>query len=455
MPKQIALFLCIALIIWLFYRDRKLRPMTSVALWIPLFSFIILGTRALSMWFSDQSLQIQNLDDYLEGNPFDRNISFCLIIAGLAIFIKRWSRCWGIAKENMLFFMFFAFCGISCFWSEYAFTAFKRYVKDFGNLVMACIVISEANPKQAIRAVLARYVYIAIPLSVLFIFYFPEFGRYYSRWTGAVGYSGITTEKNALGQIAFICGMFIIWDLIEILTKKDGVKDKFDLFTRYILFAMVLWLLYKASSSTATFCMIMGTIMLFVMQMSFFKNQIKNLGIWAIVLFLLVIIIYSLPGLFESFVKFLGRDATLTGRTDLWMELLTQSFNPLLGYGFQSFWQTPAAALIGEKYAFIPNQAHNGYLEVYIQTGFISLFLLISSIIVAGKQLKNGLLMGDALSKFFFPFYLLILISNWTEATINKMSILWFILIMILLYRPKTVTANLRNNETADASNIK
>ena len=436
MPRQIALIICILFILWLFYRDRKLRPMTSAALWIPFLAILMLGSRAVSSWFG-AGIHVENLDDYLDGSPFDRNVGLVMLAAGMAIFTTRWTQCWNIIKENRLFFLFFAFCGISCLWSDYAFTAFKRYTKDLGNLIMVLIILSEVRPREAIRAVLARYVYVALPISLVLMYYFPEFGRYYNRWTGSTGYSGITTEKNALGQIAFVCGIFIVWDILEILSNKDSSRDNLDLLIRFILLTMAIWILYMAHSSTAILCMVSGTVILIIMRTSFFKNQVKNLGTWLITLILIAVIISSVPDLFASVVELLGRDTTLTGRTDLWMELLAQPFNPVLGYGYQSFWQTPEAARLGEKFYFIPNQAHNGYLEVYIQTGVISLLLLTGAIVVAGRKLKNGLLMNNGLSKFFFPFYILILISNWTEATINKMGIPWFILMLIILYMPK------------------
>ena len=125
-----------------------------------------------------------------------------------------------------------------------------------------------------------------------------------------------------------------------------------------------------------------------------------------IVVYLFIIISITIPGLFESFVEILGRDATLTGRTDLWKELLAQPLNPLLGPGYQSFWQTPAAAQLGEKFYFIPNQAHNGYLEVYIQTGMISLFLLLGSYRCGRyNKLKKGLLMENSLTQVAFPLF--------------------------------------------------
>ncbi len=446
MPRQIALAICVLFIAWLYYRDRKLRPMTSIALYIPLVWVIMLCTRGFTWWLGGQGIQVEKLDDYLEGSPFERNALLCLLAAGLVIVILRLTHCLSVVKENKFFLLFFFFCGISCLWSDYPFTAFKRYTKDFTHLVMALIILTETDPKQAIKSLLAKCAYIAIPLSVLFIIYFPEYGRNYSRWTGEVSYTGITTNKNSLGQVVFICGIFLAWDLIETLIQKNIVKNKLDLFTRYLLLAMVVWLLYMAHSSTAVVCMLLGTIILFFMRTSFFKNQIKNLGIWTIVIFLFVLIIYYIPGLIDSLAGILGRNITLTGRTDLWKELLAQPINPLLGSGFQSFWQTPEAARLGEKYYFIPNQAHNGYLEVYIQTGLIGLFLLLATIIVTGKQIKNGILMENPLSRFFFPFYFLILVSNWTEATFNKMSVLWFILMMIMLYRPRDEATNSEND---------
>jgi exopolysaccharide production protein ExoQ len=434
MPRQIALLIFVSFIVWLFFRDRKLRPMTSVALWIPLFWVIIIGTRAVSMWFSGEGLEVATLDDYLKGSPFDRNIDIGLLVAGLAILIKRRTILSDIFSENRLFFMFFIFCGISCLWSDYAFTSLKRYIKDISNIVMALIIITETKPEQALKAVLARYAYIAVVLSVLFIIYFPEYGRYYGRWNFQVVYCGITTNKNQLGQVAFICGVFLVWDFITTLSKDESVLDKLDLFIRGILLSMLIWLFYMAHSSTSNVCMILGTFILLVLRSSFGKKHIKNLGIWTLCFTCFFITIYTIPGLMELFTDILGRDTSLTGRTDLWQELLAQPINPLLGAGYQSFWQTPAAAQIGEKFYFIPNQAHNGYLEVYIQTGLISLLLLIGAIITAGNKLKKGLLTGSTSATLLFPFFIIILINNWTEATINKMSILWFVLILSLLY---------------------
>jgi O-antigen ligase len=341
-----------------------------------------------------------------------------------------------IFTDNRWFWAFFILCGLSCLWSDYAFTSFKRYIKDVGNVIMVIIIITEIKPEKALKAILARYTYLAIPLSVLFILYFPEFGRYYDQNTYQVIYSGIKTNKNGLGQIAFICGTFLSWDIITTLTRGNGPPRKLDILVRFILLFMVIWLLYMAHSSTAILCMILGIFIVILLNTSFAEKKVRNLGTWTLVLFLSFIIIFTVPGLLKAFAGLLGRDASLTGRTDIWQALLAQSLNPLFGSGYQSFWQTPTAARLGEKFYFIVNQAHNGYLEVYIQTGLISLLFLIGAIITAWKKLKEGLLLSSKNASLLFAFFIIILISNWTEATFNKLNILWFLLIVALLYSP-------------------
>ena len=452
MTRQIALFICVAFILWLFFRDRKLRPMTSIALWVPLIWIMIIGSRAVSLWIGAEVPKVENLDDYLQGSPFDRNISLILIFTGIIILLKRHVN-WGLfVKTNFWFIAFFVFCGISCFWSDYAFTAFKRYIKDVGNVIMVLIIITETNPAQAIRAVLARYAYFAVIISVLFVKYMPELGRYYNRWTYQVAYCGITTEKNTLGQILFICGIFIIWDIIELFTKEDKAINKIDLLMSGILLSMTLWLLFfMADSATATLCFFMGTLIIILMRSTNVKRQVRNLGTWSLVLLFLMSFIYIFPGIMGAFVEILGRDASLTGRTDLWSELLAQPINPIIGTGFQSFWQTPEAAKLGAKFYFIPNQAHNGYLEVYLQTGLVGLLLLIAAIVAAGGKFKKTILESRSHAVLLFSLFIVALVNNWTEASTNKQALIWFILILGLLNYPIT-SGIAHNNETADTN---
>jgi exopolysaccharide production protein ExoQ len=89
-----------------------------------------------------------------------------------------------------------------------------------------------------------------------------------------------------------------------------------------------------------------------------------------------------------GFTSNLGRDTTLTGRTDVWGTLVPVVFRqPLLGSGFGGFWTYRTR----EVYQI--SEGHSGYLDVLLDLGFVGLLLvsmfLLTSCVRAGKQLEN------------------------------------------------------------------
>lgn len=84
----------------------------------------------------------------------------------------------------------------------------------------------------------------------------------------------------------------------------------------------------------------------------------------------------------------------------------------------------------------MPVQAHNGFLETYLQTGLIGLLLLVIMIFAALLKLKKGLILSDPLANLFFTYFIVVLINNWTEASFNKMNLNWVIFLFALLYIP-------------------
>jgi len=411
--------------------------MTSWGLWVVLAWVWILGSRHVSSWLGGAARELESEPFvFLEGNPFDRNVYFIMIISGAIALLWRkpdWKK---IFDSNRWFFAFFIYCGISVLWSDFPFVSLKRWIKEAGNLIMILILVTEKNSITATRAVFARYAYLAIPLSVLFIMYFPDIG-WYDRgeaWESAVC-SGVTTEKNQLGLVTFICGLFLVWDLIQ--TSVARKKDLVDLLTRGVLLLMVVWLVYMAKSSTALVCLILGTGILLFMNRPFFKRQVRYIGTYALVSGLLVFLVWSVPGILDSVTDIVGRDKTLTGRTDIWADLLKEPVNPLLGTGFQGFWLGNRMEYYFDKYVFHLTQAHNGYLETYLNGGLLGVGLLIAIIIVTGRKLKKEVLRESSFGILLFAFLVAALFYNCTEAMFSKLNLLWFLMVIAALYYPR------------------
>jgi len=80
----------------------------------------------------------------------------------------------------------------------------------------------------------------------------------------------------------------------------------------------------------------------------------------------------------ELLFKALGKDPSLTGRTDIWAGLLRQSAKrPLTGFGYGVFWtldSVPANWIRKETGWLVPS-AHNGWLDILAQLGWIGVGL--------------------------------------------------------------------------------
>jgi O-antigen ligase len=436
MGRQLAAVLFVGFILWLFVRDRQRSAAVSMAAWLPLLWVAIVGSRPVSQWFGG-SLEMQTPDEYLKGSPFDMVIFLSLIVGGVLVLLQRRLN-WNVLFTNNTWLMvFFLYWLVSVGWSEHPFVGLKRWIKDLGNLVMVMVLLTEANPVQAIRTTFARCTYLLIPLSVLFIKYYPDLGRYYNRWTWEPVYCGVTTEKNALGCLVMVCGVFLVWELMETRLRGPKTTAKVDLLSRLVLLLMIFWLLSKADSSTALLCWVMGAGIIFAMRYPFAKRQVQWLGSYSVATVLVLASIYAIPGVLETLLRMIGEDPTLTGRTDLWKDLLAMPINPLMGTGYQSFWLGDRAEAMWEKYYFHPNQAHNGYIETYLNGGFLGVACLIALLVAAGRDIKRELLRGTDLAKVRFAALAIGVFYNWTEAVFNRLSLVWFILLLAAVNYPR------------------
>jgi O-antigen ligase len=212
--------------------------------------------------------------------------------------------------------------------------------------------------------------------------------------------------------------------------------DKPDLISRIMLLLMMVWLMDKAQSATSTASLIFGTGLLLLMRLPFARRQVRYLGRYSLLTGFLILILYSVPGIFDAVFGIVGREATLTGRTDMWADLLKEPINRVLGKGYHSFWLGPGAERMWEKYYFHPTQAHNGYLETYLNGGLVGVCLLMAMIVSTARRVKEEVLLGDRFGMLLFSFLVVIVFYNWTEATLGGVNVFWMIVLVAALHYP-------------------
>jgi exopolysaccharide production protein ExoQ len=436
LPPSVASCLTVAFIIFLFRRDIREKPDVSGALWLPLIWFVITCSRGLSLWLNIFGLPVSGSTSVEEGSPLDAWFFLILIAAGLYVLSKRGVRLSEIVGNNQWLTIFLLYCLISIIWSDFPFVAFKRWIKILGHPIMALIVLTEPNPKEAVIRLMKRCAYVVVPVSILFIKYYPELGRAFEPWSGMASSTGITTNKNMLGADCMILGFFFFWHLLQTWqTHRDRWRrNELRLIAGFLI--AIWWLSSQAHSATSVTSLFVGAlVVVFVGIRSINKNFIGTYLLVALTLLVIAELTFGISGRFS---EGLGRGSGLSGRTVLWTELLKLDTNPILGTGFESFWLGKRPEQLKGVFYFIPNQAHNGYLETYLTLGLIGVFLLLGLFVATFRKIRLELFRNFEWGRYRLGFLAAVILYNWTEAAFKTLNPIWFVFYLIALDYPRT-----------------
>jgi O-antigen ligase len=255
----------------------------------------------------------------------------------------------------------------------------------------------------------------------------------YGRWGGDTMWVGLTTQKNTIGIVSSISALFFLWSIIK------GYRNNKIIFTDVVMLFMSLFLLFygKAQSATAIVVFFIGICIFTVISMLKSKPEFTGSSIILFVSILLLLIpFYNI--IITSVVEITGRDMTFTGRTRLWQELIgIASSHPILGVGYGGFWVGNLTYDLWDKFYYHPNQAHNGYIDVYIQIGLVGVFLLIMVILFSYINIFKTFVFNYEYGRFRMTLLTIILIYNITEASFLKgTNFLWFLFLLVAVNIP-------------------
>ncbi len=439
MPPHVASILFGLGIAGLFILDRDRNDKPSRALWIPVTWFFLGASRPISSWLTDTGIWnvgwVPSSSDYTEGSPIDR-----------FVLSQRKTRVVRIIRSNLPILFFFAYCGMSLAWSDYPGIGFKRWIKFVSDLVMVLIVLTERNPSQAIKKFFSREAFLLIPLSILFIRYYPYLGRVYTRWEGELLTTGVTTDKNTLGMVCMIMALASLWRLLSVWRKEETTR-RGSLIAHAVVLSMALWLLYRANSDTSSICFVMMAALMVATSRPKFIRRRATLN------FLVIgMILACVCGLFVTpdVLALVGRNPTLTGRTQIWQHVLSVDSSPMFGVGFESFWLGPRLAKVWSMFPgdgrFHPNESHNGYIEIYLDLGCVGLISLIIAILSSYLKISRTALMDRGLSILRLVICVGAVAYNFTEAAFKELHPLWICFLWAAMADPKVI------NKAANAS---
>jgi O-antigen ligase len=425
MTTLAAIFVFVVLVGLVVYDEITSRA--SKALWLPVIWLTFAGSRMPSEWLgisgSDAAMQ--------EGSPVDRNFLVVIIVIGLGILLTRRRRVAQVLRANWPILLFLSYCLLSILWSDFPDVAFKRWIKALGDLVMVLLVVTDARPLAALRRVLTRTGFFLIPTSFVLVFFLHK-GMTYSPW-GEPTLTGITTNKNTLGLDLLVFGIGYGWCFFRAWVERKQRSRTKMLIVNGGLFVISIWLLVKGGMMTCLVCLLLGSGI--VVMTSRFKFARKP---WLIHCLLALLVGVAVAGIFFNvgLVEKLGRDPTLTGRTEIWHDVLELAPNPYVGAGFESFWLGKRLDIIWSRHWWLPNEAHNGYLEVYINLGYCGLALLALLMGTAYRKALKHLRREPEIGSLAMAYFFVITIYSLTEAGFRIMDPIWVLFLWTLLVMP-------------------
>jgi O-antigen ligase len=411
---------CAILILALFWLDREPKSRASAALWIPMLWLLIVCSRPVSGWL-ERGGEAYTVDQIMDGSPTDRLVYLCLEVAGVMVLANRNRRVAATLRANGPLMLCFAYCAVSLLWSDFPGVGSKRWIKAVGDFAMVLIVLTDRDPITALKRLFSRMAFLLIPLSILFIKYYPTLGVYYSPWGGKAGYTGVTTNKNTLGVVCLVLGLASLWRFVTAYQNREAVNRTRQMIAHAAVLSMVLWLFKTINSMTSLTSFLMaGTLLIAASN----PKVIRRPAILHLLIAFMLVVSSSVVflGLSPEALKTMGRDPSLTGRDEVWGNLLRLAHNAWVGTGFENFWLGSRLQTLWTLYWWHPNEAHNGYLEIYLNLGLVGVALLVVLLITGYRKVFAGLRAHTAASALFIAYFYVALVYNFTEAAYFKMQ---------------------------------
>lgn len=140
---------------------------------------------------------------------------------------------------------------------------------------------------------------------------------------------------------------------------------------------------------------------------------------------------------FDQIISSLGKDSTLSGRTELWHEvLLSVRDRPFLGHGYGAFWaEGEGAEIVWQEFGWQAPHAHNGLLDILLDLGIVGAVLFLLFYLFVSCQALLLLRQTVSLSGIFpIAFLAMMLMVNLTESsTVVRPQFTWTIFVGISL----------------------
>jgi O-antigen ligase len=207
---------------------------------------------------------------------------------------------------------------------------------------------------------------------------------------------------------------------------------------------MLVWLLNMSDSQTSTACLLVVAVVMLLSRTAVIEKKPSRLVPLVATLAMAFAMLNSLFGLRDQLLGLMGRDSTLTNRAELWAVVKSHEVNPLVGAGFMTFWAGERMGDIWREVGAMINQAHNGYLEQYLNLGYVGVAFIITIMSSGLLSVRHHLDRDPAPALLRLSFLVAAALYNYTEASFYGLNNMWVLMLAASIDPAGAMTASSR-----------
>ena len=391
---------------------EQYRLATKIAFWIIpiIICYSIIFRFALT--FSNNEL-FQNINEAVSEGTVSNKV-FWLIILGLTLFSwsvirKEPSASFVLNTQSYLLFAYIAYSLISILWSDVTFISLRRSFQQV--IIVACMMMPfllGLDHKEILRKVSWIFaVFVLLNVALIPVFGIADFG-----------YRGICPQKNILGQISAVAFFFCTYSTF---TGALHIRRLFSLCSILSIFLIVI----SNSKTSLGLILVVPILSYFLVLIGNTKDGLKKVffgsllvissGLISATFLLIPLSIYDVS-------EVIFNDRTFTGRTFIW-DFASYYINkePFFGYGFGSFWGVGVdTKAIGQGFIGGLLQAHNGYIDIVLDLGYLGLALATLYIVSLFGSVFSSSRDDQGLAILLLSCLLFVLLNNTMESSLFR-----------------------------------
>jgi exopolysaccharide production protein ExoQ len=335
--------------------------------------------------------------------------------------IKKAPGVLALAAQQKCIVLLACFTIASSIWSQDPIRSAYNGIFYLIGTLFAFYLVKRFRPEQLMTLIMIVGTVVCV-LDLLTVAFLPRYGYSTSVGRDAGAWRGIFIDRNFAAK----CLTFLLSPAL-VFTGSKYMRFR----PLFILLLIGSILMTKAVSAIVVLCLY-TFVMIAIPRIR--RRGRGGAWLWSFAIMATTVLIVILIATDERHILgLLGRDTSLTGRTEVWRALIPSILKrPFFGYGFYAFWLgmkgESSNIILATHWVF--GYAHNGFLEVVLQLGVVGLSLFAATFILAIRDAWRCLADNPSTGVYWYIGVLVLtIIYNFVEETI-----VWPISLLSVLY---------------------